>query len=70
MDIDAAAEAAAATGVAALGGQAGPAHDSLVYAAAIVLHHLGRHESLASAADAVRRVLASGEALARFKAAT
>ena len=70
VDIDAAAEAAAATGVAALGGQAGPAHDSLVYAAAIVLHHLGRHESLASAADAVRRVLASGEALARFKAAT
>jgi anthranilate phosphoribosyltransferase len=70
VDIDAAAEAAAATGVAALGGQAGPAHDSLVYAAAIVLHHLGRHESLASAADAVRRVLASGEALARFKSAT
>ena len=70
VDIDAAAEAAATTGVAALGGQAGPAHDSLVYAAAIVLHHLGRHESLASAADAVRRVLASGEALARFKAAT
>jgi anthranilate phosphoribosyltransferase len=70
VDIDAAAEAAAATGIEALGGQAGPAHDSLVYAAAIVLHHLGRHESLASAADAVRRVLASGEALARFKAAT
>jgi anthranilate phosphoribosyltransferase len=70
VDIDAAAEAAAATGVAALGGQAGPAHDSLVYAAAIVLHHLGRHDSLAGAADAVRRVLASGEALARFKAAT
>ena len=70
VDIDAAAEAAATTGVAALGGQAGPAHDSLVYAAAIVLHHLGRHESLASAADAVRLVLASGEALARFKAAT
>mgnify|MGYP001545662496 FL=1 len=70
VDIDAAAEAAAATGVAALGGQAGPAHDSLVYAAAIFLHHLGRHESLASAADAVRLVLASGEALARFKAAT
>jgi anthranilate phosphoribosyltransferase len=70
VDIDAAAEAAAATGVAALGGQPGPAHDSLVYATAIVLHHLGRQESLACAADAVRRVLASGEALARFKAAT
>ncbi len=69
VDIDAAAASAARTGLEALGGQPGPAHDSLVYAAAIVLHHLGRHDSLASAAGAVRQVLASGEALARFKAA-
>jgi anthranilate phosphoribosyltransferase len=69
VDIDAAAASAARTGLEALGGQPGPAHDSLVYAAAIVLHHLGRHDSLAGAADAVRQVLASGEALARFKAA-
>ena len=69
VDIDAAAASAARTGLEALGGQPGPAHDSLVYAAAIALHHLGRHDSLAGAADAVRQVLASGEALARFKAA-
>ena len=69
VDIDAAAALAAETGFEALGGKPGPAHDSLVYAAAIVLHHLGRHDSLACAADAVRQVLASGEALARFKAA-
>jgi anthranilate phosphoribosyltransferase len=69
VDIDAAAASAARTGLEALDGQPGPAHDSLVYAAAIVLHHLGRHDSLASAAGEVRQVLASGEALARFKAA-
>ena len=69
VDIDAAAKRAAGTGLAALAGEPGPAHDSLVYAGAIVLHHLGRHASLAEAADAVRSVLASGEALARFKAA-
>jgi anthranilate phosphoribosyltransferase len=69
VDIDAAAASAAHTGLEALDGQPGPAHDSLVYAAAIVLHHLGRHDSLASAAGEVRQVLASGEALARFKAA-
>jgi anthranilate phosphoribosyltransferase len=69
VDIDAAAASAARTGLEALDGQPGPAHDSLVYAAAIILHHLGRHDSLASAAGEVRQVLASGEALARFKAA-
>ena len=69
VDTAAAAAAAARTGMEALGGQPGPAHDSLVYAAAILLHHLGRHDSLASAAEAARQVLASGEALARFKVA-
>ena len=69
VDIDAAAAVAARTGLEALGGKPGPGHDSLVYAAALVLHHLGRHASLTNAADAVREVLSSGEALARFKAA-
>ena len=70
VDIDAAATTAAQTGLEALAGRPGPAHDSLVYAAAIVLHHLGRHDSLTDAAGTVRQVLASGAALARFKAAT
>ena len=68
-DIDAAAESAAHAGLAALAGEPGPARDSLVYAGAIVLHHLGRHASLAEAADSVRNALDSGAALARFKAA-
>jgi anthranilate phosphoribosyltransferase len=69
IDIDAAAEAAAKAGLAALEGGAGPARDSLVYGAAIVLTHLGRHASMAQAADRVRQVLDRGEALARLRSA-
>lgn len=69
FDSDAAAGAAATAGLEALGGKPGPARDSLVYAAAIGLHHLGRNASLAEAADVVRRVIDSGEALSRFRAA-
>lgn len=66
FDADAAAERAAQVGIAALNGEAGPAYDSLVYAAAITLHHLGRHESLQAAADAVRNSINTGKALAHF----
>jgi anthranilate phosphoribosyltransferase len=69
IDIDAAAHAAAMAGMEALQGKPGPARDSLVYGAAIMLHHLGRYDSLAAAAAGVRQALDSGAALARFEAA-
>jgi len=69
VDIEAVSRAAAAAGLAALQGKHGAARDSLVYAGAIMLHHLGHHESLETAAAAVSGVLDSGEALSRFEAA-
>ncbi len=68
FDIEAAAQAAAQAGLAALKGQTGPARDALTYAAAICMHHLGRENTLADAADAVRKVLDTGKALAHFNA--
>jgi anthranilate phosphoribosyltransferase len=67
FDVDAAAQAAADAGLSALKGQLGPARDALTYATAICLHHLGRENSLASAADKARQVLDSGKALAHFQ---
>ena len=55
-------------GVDALRNQPGAARDSLMYAAAIALLHLGRQSSLVEAARQARDVLASGEAYARFTA--
>jgi len=66
--VDAAARAAAEAGLAALHGEKGPAYDALVYAASIVLHHLGRAASLADAGEQVRHVLNHGQAAARFDA--
>jgi len=68
FDADAAAIRAAEFGLDALRGKAGPARDSLVYSAAICLHHLGKADSLPEAADKVREVLDSGKALAHFEA--
>ena len=68
VDPDAIAKAAAEAGIAALEGKGGPAYDSLVYAAAICLLHLKRHDSLQAAADTVHKALDSGEPLARFRA--
>ena len=68
IDIEAASTAAAETGLAALRGELGPARDSLVYAGAIMLHHLGREDSLAAAAITIAGVIDSGEVLARFEA--
>lgn len=68
FDVDAAAQAAADAGLAALKGQAGAARDALTYSAAICLHHLGRAASLVEAADIVRGVLDNGKALALFQA--
>lgn len=59
----AAARAAAGLGLAALGGEPGPTHDSLAFGAALVLWHLRRQPSLPSAFAAARSALASGAAL-------
>ena len=69
VDADAVAAAAAEAGLAALSGQTGATRDSLVYSAALCLYHTGRCDSLQSAAEAARKALDSGAALARFKAA-
>jgi anthranilate phosphoribosyltransferase len=62
------ARAAVEAGLAALGGEKGMTYDALVYGAANILWHLGKYDSIAAAADFVRGVLDSGEALKRFNA--
>ena len=66
VNTDALAAAAAQTGLDALRGGTGAARDSLVYAGATVLTHLGRSASMNEAAETVREALDSGAALARF----
>ena len=61
------AAAAARAGLDALDGAPGPARDSLVYAAALVLAHAGRTRELAAAADRVRAALDNGRARAHFE---
>jgi len=61
------AQAAAEVGMAALAGQPGVTRDALVCGAALCLWHLGRHDSLSSAAQAVRDVLDRGEASKHFR---
>ncbi|NND91103.1 MAG: anthranilate phosphoribosyltransferase [Granulosicoccus sp.] len=56
----------AAAGLAALGGDAGPARDSLVYAGAIILHARNRVASLAEGAARIRQVLDDGAAERHF----
>jgi anthranilate phosphoribosyltransferase len=67
VNVQAAASAAAEAGMAALSGKRGATYDSLVYAGAIILHHLGKQPDLKAAADQVRAVLDSGAAAARVK---
>lgn len=69
IDSAALAKQAASKGLAALAGEHGLTYDSLVYACAICLSHLKRYPDLPSAAQAVRKVLDSGQALKVFKAA-
>jgi anthranilate phosphoribosyltransferase len=61
------AKLAADAGTAALAGQPGATRDSLIYGAALCLWHVGRYDSLAGAAQAVRAVLDSGRALAHLR---
>lgn len=62
-------KAAAEAGMAALGGEKGMTYDALVYGGANILWHIGKHATLVEAANFVRSVLDSGEALKRFNAA-
>lgn len=67
FDAVAAARAAAEAGLAALRGTHGPTRDALVSAGAVCLWHLGRHDSLRAAAEAVRAALDSGRALGALR---
>lgn len=67
VDVDATARAAADAGRAALDGVRGPTYDSLVFAGALALWHLGRADSLRAGADRIRIVLDSGAAAARIR---
>ena len=60
------AEAAARAGLEALEGAPGPARDSLVYAAALVLRHIGKAQQLADGAALARAALDEGRARAHF----
>ena len=68
-DMDAAAQAAADLGLAALEGALGATRDGLACTGAAVLWHLGKVGDLPSGAEAVRGVLDDGGALRRFHAA-
>ena len=57
---------AAELGMAALQGETGPIRDSLIYAAAICLVHLGRDADFSQASARVRKVLDDGSAFQRF----
>lgn len=63
----AAAKAAAEAGMAALNGEKNIAYDALVYSAAMILQHVGKHGNLNDAADHIRSVLDSGAAAKRVK---
>jgi anthranilate phosphoribosyltransferase len=69
LDTGAVARAAAQEGLAALSGHLGPTRDSLICGGALCLWHLKRHDSLQTAATAVRRALDSGQALERIRRA-
>ena len=60
------ADAAARAGLDALDGAPGPARDSLVYAAALVLRHVGKAERLDQGAALVRAAIDDGRARAHF----
>jgi anthranilate phosphoribosyltransferase len=67
VDVQATAQAAAEAGKRALAGEPGPTYDSLVFAGALILWHLGREKTLAAAADRIRAALDSGVAGQRLR---
>jgi anthranilate phosphoribosyltransferase len=66
-DVPAGAKKAAEYGIAALQGERGATYDSLVYAGALVLTHLGRAPDIAAAGEELRAALDSGRAAARVR---
>ncbi len=68
MPVDQVAQAAAEAGRAALAGQAGPARDSLQYAAAMTLAHLDGNRDIRRHYPSAREAIDSGAARARFEA--
>ena len=68
-DVPAGARKAAEYGLDALSGEQGPTYDSLVYAGALVLRHLGRADDLATAGALIRKTLDNGRAVRRVTAA-
>lgn len=64
-DVQAGARKAAEYGLDALSGERGPTYDSLVYAGALVLKHLGRADDLGTAGAMIRKTLDSGHAARR-----
>ena len=68
IDATAVAKVAAQAGLQALAGAKGPTRDALVYGAALVLWHLGKSGSLREAAQAARKAIDDGAALARLRA--
>jgi anthranilate phosphoribosyltransferase len=67
IDTDQLATEAAKVGVAALQGEPGPARDSLIYAAAIMLTHMKLEKTLQASAEKVRAVIDSGKAFTHFQ---
>ncbi len=67
VDVAATAAAAARIGMAALGGEPGPAYDSLALTAALIMVQTRRARDLAEAMTQARGVLDSGSALARVR---
>ncbi len=68
LDNAAVAKAAADAGLAALSGNQGAMFDALTYSGALVLHHLGRVESVHAGAAVVRAALKTGHAAERLRA--
>ncbi len=69
MEADAIAQAAADAGRAALDDQVGPARDSLLYAATLILAHLHRDRDLSKHFPTAQDAIASGRARTAFEAA-
>lgn len=69
VDSNAVAQKSAELGRQALAGKQGLMYDSLVYSGAIILTHLNHYDHMADAADAVKDILNSGEALKKLEAA-
>lgn len=67
MPLEQAAQAAAEAGLAALGGQAGPAKDSLQYAAGMILAHLDGSRDIRRHYPTAREAIDSGRARACFE---